>query len=85
MSQEDDDNKSVITELLQKIKKEQTEIIDMEKIINEKKQKIATLEISLWDTCSHCWIRDIFASFDDLCKYYCSKCGLWRDRRIYNN
>ena len=46
---------------------------------------IKEMELKLWDICDHEWIRDTFAMHDDLCKWQCKYCTLWRDRGIYSN
>jgi len=51
-------------------------IITLKKDLKETSNKI-------WDLCNHEWIRDYHSSFDDLCKYYCKKCTLWKNRHFY--
>ena len=54
------------------------------------KNKVASLkfdknmiDLQIWDTCEHTWIRDRSAMFDDIHKYNCSKCSLYKSRRLY--
>ena len=77
------DDKELITKLLNKIKIEEEEIRQMELSIKAGGEKIAHLKKELWASCSHCWVRDHFALWDDICKHYCSVCGLWKDKSIY--
>ena len=70
---------------LQNIKKEEKEIQTLQQHIAEKKKCIRSYKQRLWTICSHEWVRDQFASFDDSCKYYCKKCDLWRDKFYYFN
>ena len=41
------------------------------------------IDLQIWDTCDHTWIRDHSAMFDDIDKYICSKCTLYKRRRLY--
>jgi len=41
------------------------------------------IELQIWDTCDHTWIRDSTALFDDIYKYKCSTCRLYNGRRLY--
>ena len=46
------------------------------------KEKIK-IELLLWDNCEHVWRRDPSACFDDIHKYFCSKCNLNKERSLY--
>ena len=72
-----------VNNLLRNISEKHLEIDNLQKTIMEKKKHIIQLQKQLWDTCSHTWVRDPWANFDDLCKYNCSICGLWKDRSMY--
>ena len=57
-------------------------LADREKsILND----IKIMQRKLWDECAHEWVRDYNAPFDDLCKWFCKHCTLWKDRRHYYN
>ena len=60
-------------------------IVTLEQDIKQMKQKKRTIELLLWDNCDHEWIRDTSACFDDIHKYYCQECSLYKDRRLYLN
>ena len=72
-----------IAELQQTISEEQSLIEEYEKLIKQKKKRINACQLELWDCCTHTWVRDYNACFDDCCKHYCSLCFLWRDRSMY--
>jgi hypothetical protein len=57
--------------------------IDLERTMNQNKVSIKALEWELWHTCDHQWKKDPYLNFDDLCKFFCKKCGLWRDKSFY--
>lgn len=46
--------------------------------IEENKDEISVLEDKLYDVCKHEWKYDINACFDDISKYYCIYCGLYK-------
>ena len=60
-------------------------IVTLEQEIKQMKQKKSKIELLLWDNCDHEWTRDTSACFDDIHKYYCQECSLYKDRRIYLN
>lgn len=37
----------------------------------------------LWNACEHNWVYDTSSSFDDLVKYHCQKCNLYRRKDFY--
>ena len=78
-------NKNKIIELMQNINEKEDIIRDCNIKIRETDKLIQSYKQQLWDSCEHRWVRDYFTSFDDLCKYSCNICGLWRDRSIYFN
>jgi len=47
------------------------------------RESLHKLRGCLWDICEHQWKRDYSCAFDDLCKHYCTVCGLWKDRSLY--
>ena len=65
--------------------KSRTEMImKMEKNIETLKKSIHNDERRLYKLCDHPeWVRCDDCSFDDICKYYCKKCGLWRNKHFY--
>ena len=75
--------KEEVTRLLSSINEEETNVDILQKTIINKKIRVRQLQQQLWDTCLHIWVRDPWANFDELCKYNCSICGLWKDRSMY--
>lgn len=71
--------------LIQDIKREEKAIQELQKNIDKKKQCIRSYKQTLWTLCDHEWVRDYFVPFDDICKYYCKKCDLWKDKFYYFN
>ena len=55
--------------------------IQISKLKEEKKEN----NRKIWDECQHTWVFDTSAPFDDLVKYYCGKCSLYRRRDLYFN
>jgi len=49
--------------------------LDIRKIDEEIKE----LDIKIFRTCDHNWIYNKWCNWDDLCKYYCDRCGLYRN------
>ena len=41
------------------------------------------IEREVWNNCEHIWCRDSTCMRDDYPKYYCKKCKLWNDKRLY--
>ena len=41
------------------------------------------IELKIFDSCNHQWVRDRTLAHDDPIKYYCKNCGLWRRRSLY--
>ena len=77
-------NKDIyLTELKKLIVSDTERISILQTEITKINEKIKNTERKLWDNCNHQWLRDYTAPFDDLCKYYCKKCLLWRDRSMY--
>ena len=37
----------------------------------------------LWNTCDHNWVYDTSSCFDDLIKYHCTKCYLYKRKDLY--
>ena len=75
--------KEEVTKLIIDINEEQHNVYILQQTIINKKTRIRHLQQQLWDTCSHVWVRDPWANFDELCKHNCSICGLWKDRGMY--
>ena len=59
------------------------ETYELKKKIKEIENKITKNEKQIWENCTHEWIRDPNANFDDICKHYCKKCKLWRNESWY--
>lgn len=56
----------------------QLEIIHLLKEVTERKQYILKVKRKLYKTCRHNFTRDNSAAFDDLFKWKCSKCHLYK-------
>tara|TARA_B000000475_G_scaffold215947_1_gene178321 strand:+ start:239 stop:424 length:186 start_codon:yes stop_codon:yes gene_type:complete len=54
---------------------------DYKKKIVELDKKLKILDKEIYKTCDHNWVRD-YSGFNDISKFYCSKCGL-RDYNMY--
>ena len=52
-----------------------------QKKIVELNKKLKILDKEIYKTCDHNWVRD-YSGFNDISKFYCSKCGL-RDYNMY--
>jgi len=70
-------------ELFEKLRMVEGEKQEIERQMQAKIKEIKRLTLEIWDSCRHQWVRDPDVMFDDLCKWRCSECGLWKDRRIY--
>ena len=69
--------------LLQQKKELLQEIVKYENDLLVLKKKKHDLELAIWDDCEHEWQRDVTAAFDDICKYRCYKCNLYKNRNLY--
>lgn len=59
-------------------------IMRLEKEMDQLKKSIRADERRLFKMCDHPgWIRCLDSWGDDLCKFYCNKCGLWRNPAFY--
>ena len=65
-------------EYLEDINRNQLEIIHLLKEIDERRSYINQVKQKLYRTCRHNFIRDISAAFDDMYKWQCTKCHLYR-------
>ena len=73
-----------VENLMAYIKNKTANIINFEKQINQYKMEIKKTELTLWNTCKHEeWVYCTACAFDDPCKWYCRKCKLWKDKRLY--
>ncbi len=73
-----------ISNIMTDIKSRAEKIMKMEKDIEKLKNSIRIDECRLYKMCDHPeWVRCNDCSFDDICKYYCKKCGLWRNKHFY--
>ena len=66
----------------------QNELIDNK--IYQLNQNIKQLKLekeqnckNIWNECQHQWVYDTSSCFDDLVKYYCKKCNLYRCKSMY--
>ena len=78
-------NETDISNLLSENRKLQQTIIEYRQSIKTIQKQIKKNELCVWDTCDHKWVRDRYCTFDEPCKYYCEKCSLYKDRRLYMN
>jgi len=62
----------------QKISENYNEITKCRKTIKKSQNDIETLKDTLYELCQHTFIRDFSAAPDDIYKYYCKKCHLYR-------
>jgi len=63
--------------------KYQNDIMQLKRNIEDIENKIVLNQRNIWTLCSHEWIKDENACYDDLVKYKCSKCHLWKKRGWY--
>ena len=62
----------------QKIQDNYCKIYKCRKTIKNSQDGINNLEKALYKLCQHTFIRDLSATSDDIYKYYCTKCLLYR-------
>jgi hypothetical protein len=79
--QEENENVSVLIKQKEDLISEN---IALEVKVLRNKKIVETLEKEIYKLCIHEWERDWTSSFDDLCKYNCKKCKLWRNSYMYN-
>lgn len=65
------DTRSMIIEL-------NDEIYVFERKIKNNRNKILDLKKKLYQECNHCFVRDPTAAYDDIYKYRCLNCYLYR-------
>ena len=58
-------------------------ILKLKKDIKSLEIERRIIEKSLWNTCSHNWVRQ--SDWDDLCNRQCSICGLYQNKYLYNS
>ena len=79
------DNKSI--QNINKLLTKKIEILDKIVKIHELEKKckldLKKVELEIFDSCKHEWVRDKTLAYDDPIKYYCKICGLWRRRSLY--
>ena len=77
-------NEIKIRNMKMDIKSKTTKIMKLEQQIEQLKVSIHKDERRLHTMCDHPeWVRCDNCVFDDICKYYCKKCGLWRNKTFY--
>ena len=76
-------NRNQLKIIQEEIRQGIKELDALEENVVARRATLHTLRGELWDICNHQWIRDYSCAFDDLCKHYCSVCGLWKDRTLY--
>ena len=75
---------SKIANIMNDIKGRTNKIMKMEREIEKLKRTIHEDECRLYQLCEHTeWVRCEDCSFDDLCKFYCKKCSLWKNKNFY--
>ena len=72
-----------VEQLLSEIQNKQILLNNLTEWEKQLQKDIKVIELNLWDTCTHKWVRDYNAPFDDICKWMCNQCGLYRDRDMY--
>jgi hypothetical protein len=72
-----------VQELLSKVKLLTENNYLLETTIKNNKQSIKQIEKDIYITCNHNWIYDTGCTFDDICKYKCSICNLYRMPHVY--
>lgn len=78
-----DRDEDAVIQLKREIRELNSDIAHHERIIEKTKLAISFKEKQLWKACEHVWVRDPNCAFDDLVKYYCSQCRLWRKNAWY--
>lgn len=63
----------------QKITTLRNQIVEYDKYITSAKKEIIELEKGLYKVCDHYFIRDSCVVFDDIFKYKCTKCNLYKN------
>ena len=58
-------------------------IVEIQELQKKYKLDLKKIELDIFDTCNHEWVRDRTLAQDDPIKYYCKICGLWRRRSLY--
>jgi len=80
MSKQDKKIENIMTDIKGRVEK----IMKMEREIENLKKTIHKDECRLFKMCKHTeWVRSYDCSFDDMCKFYCKKCHLWRNKHFY--
>ena len=74
---------SKVNKLLEDNKKMRNKMYEYNEIISLMKKSIKNNEREIFKLCSHEWERDYDCSFDDHCKRFCKKCGLWANHYMY--
>ena len=72
----DDDRQSV--KYIDDIHRNQLEIIHLLREVDDRKRYIRQVKRNLYMACRHCFIRDSSAAFDDMYKWQCAKCHLYK-------
>ena len=79
------DNKVIINvnKLLNKKIEILDKIVEIQELQKKYKLDLKKVELEIFDSCNHKWVRDRTVAHDDPIKYYCKICGLWRRRSLY--
>ena len=83
ISNKDVISKQDLKKMIEDKKIYQQQINNFYNLIDHNKKLIKDLEKTIYNNCSHEWIRDECANFDDRCKHICSKCSLYRSEYMY--
>jgi hypothetical protein len=60
-----------------------TNIMKHEASIQSLRHQQNNTRLQIWDLCEHTWHRDVSAASDDIYKYYCKTCNLYKSRNLY--
>ena len=80
---QDNHNSQQVQHLQEKINDITNEIIHNDSTVKSLRKKRLHIQLQMWDTCPHVWYRDGSAASDDIHKYYCKHCGLYKSRDLY--
>jgi len=76
-------NSNKVNRMLEDNKKMRNKIFEYNEIVTLINKSIKVNETKIFKLCSHEWERDNECAFDDRCKNYCKKCGLWSNPYMY--
>ena len=77
------DNLTTTESLQDTLRSISKKIMEHEMTIKHLRQQQKKTRLQLWDLCDHTWCRDLSAASDDIHKYYCKTCNLYKSRKLY--